>query len=996
MADVALRIERMCQAAVEGRLASRALALRAKSFGLGEPELQLLWCLWQKPGDGTDQTTIARRLAFSPARVSTTVERLRADGFIVQHSTPGDRRRHRWRLSDDGQALVRQMLAHVDLVGAKPPAQAGRCRIAAALVLIASMACLSGCTRAYYRKQADAEVNCIIDHKAEAVGALPAEFSINVDPRSRMFDPDDPDCPPMPPDDPISHQLMNCVDCKPGAPCWKHAPHTPYSDNPRWEEFLPRNDQQQVVLDLQGAVQMARLQSTDYQKQLETLYLSCLDVTFERFRFDTQFFGGSSVFFDAASPSPNSSLLTVSPSTPGTGRMRLERLTTTGSDLVVGLANSFVWQFAGPDDNASRTLLDFSLMQPLLRGGGRARVMERLTIAERALLGNVRQMEQYRRAFYLGVVTGSGASFGAGLSRRGGLFGGSGLSGFTGVGTGGFGQVGGVGNGGGGQNQGFTGGAGAQQAGGYIGLLQSAQVIRNQYANIASLGESVEQLQAAHDAGRLDRFQVDLARQALYNAQSQLLNSAAVYQTSLDNFKVLYGMPPDLNLVVSDPMLDHFNLLDPNLSALQTDVTGLLNTLRDGMKVARSAEVQDAEPEAGELDLFHDESHVDLSAEQLGELTAQAADFTTKSKGQLATAQEDFRKLEEALPARKRELAKLAKREDARELEITGDLLNVENLNERAVSLKHDLAELTARLEKDWARLDALTGETAMPPHELQKALTSAVTELSGELLELSLLQARARLDTITFETVDLTPEQGYCIASKHRRDWMNARASLVDSWRLITFNADDLQSDLDFVFSGDVGSGGGDPFRLRRANGSLRVGLQFDAPVTRLAERNTYRESLIDYQQATAKLLSVPRQHSPRHSQYVAADAGRPAQFRAASGGGPHGDHPGRPGPAEAFGAGSAGGRGRPGHAAGPRRRIAIWRHRGPRPRQRSDRLAQRAERFPERLGGSRGPAAAARLRPRNYGTFSRRATYRAYGAAARICGRWHVPGAV
>jgi DNA-binding MarR family transcriptional regulator/outer membrane protein TolC len=849
---VSLRIEQMCQTAAGGRLASRAIGRWAQSIGLGEAELQLLWCLWQEQSDGADQTAIARQLAFSPARVSTTVERLRADGLIAQQLTAGDRRRHRWQLTSTGQLRVRQMLAHVDSAsGAQPPASGVSGRVAAAMVLLAVMIGLSGCSRAYYRKQADAEVNCIIDHKAEAVGALPADLSIKIDPRSRMFDPDDPDCPPMPPDDPISHQLMDCVDCKPGAPCWKHAPHTPYADNPRWEEFLPRNDRQQVVLDLPGAVEMARLQSTDYQQQLETLYLSCLDVTFERFRFDTQFYGGSSIFFDASSPNPDSSLLTVSPSTPGAGRMRFERLTTTGGELVVGLANSFVWQFAGPDDHASRTLLDFSLLQPLLRGGGRARVMERLTIAERALLANVRQMEQYRRAFYLGVVTGSGSSFGAGLNRRGGLFGGSGLSGFTGVGTGGFGQVGGIGNGGGGQNQGFTGGAGAQQAGGYIGLLQSAQVIRNQYANIASLGESVEQLQAAHDAGRLDRFQVDLARQALYNAQSQLLNSAAVYQTSLDNFKVLYGMPPDLNLVVSDPLLDHFNLLDTTLSALQNDVTSLLNTLREGAPVAQSAENEDAEPEAGELDLFHDESRVDLSAGQLADLAAQAADFITRSKTQLTTAQEDYHRLQEALPARKRELARLAKREDARELEITGDLLNVENLNDRTISLNHDLAELAARLERDWARIDALTGETALPPNELQKELTRAVTALSGELLELSLLQARARLDTITFETVDLTPEQGYCIASKHRRDWMNARASLVDSWRLITFNADDLQSDLDFVFSGDVGSGGGDPFNFRRTNGSLRVGLEFDAPVTRLAERNTYRESLIDYQQA-------------------------------------------------------------------------------------------------------------------------------------------------
>jgi DNA-binding MarR family transcriptional regulator len=840
--------------AIDGRRAGRMIAVWAKRFDLSEPELQLLWCVRQEPGEGCDQTTIARRLALSPAQVSAMVERLRVGGMIVQRLAVGDRRRRLWRLSGDGRVVVERLLDHVEGIDAKPPATGHSKCMTAALVLLAATMFLSGCTRSYYRKQADEEVNCIIDHKSAALGIGPGEFRINVDPRSRMFDPDDPDCPPMPPDDPISHQLMNCVDCKPGAPCWRHAPHTPYADNPNWESYLPRNNENQVVLDLQGAVQMALLQSTDYQEQLETLYLSSLDVTFERFRFDTQYFGGSSVFFTSDGPSRTgtgfgSSALEVSPLRSGSP-LRAEKLTTTGGELVVGLANSLVWQFAGPDDYTSNTLLDFSLVQPILRAGGRARVMERLTIAERALLANVRQMEQYRRSFYLGVVTGA-FDFGAGLNRRGGFFGGSGLEGFAGVGGGGFGQVGGFGGGGNNQGFGFTGGAGAQQAGGYVGLLQAAQIIRNQYANIAGLGDSVEQLQAAHDAGRIDRFQVDLARQALYNGQSQLLNSAAQYQDSLDNFKVQFGMPPDLNLVVADPLLDHFNLLEPELSLLQTEVTALLNRMREGGGVAPIAAAEDALPEAGELDLFNDEHRLPLSSEQLAEMAARSNEIAAAMREQLAVAEEDFQKMEAMIPARTEELKKLALREDAREMALTGDLLKIENLNARAVALKRDFSELAKHLDAAGIRIETLTADSTMPPQQFQRELTSAVTVLSGDLLELSLLQARARLDAITFETVDLTPAEGYCIASRHRRDWMNARASLVDSWRLITFNADDLQSDLDFVFSGDVGNVGDNPFDLQANNGRLRVGLEFDAPLTRLAERNVYRQSLIEYQQA-------------------------------------------------------------------------------------------------------------------------------------------------
>src|SRR6185436_7116508 len=81
---------------------------------------------------------------------------------------------------------------------------------------------------------------------------------------------------------------------------------------------------------------------------------------------------------------------------------------------------------------------------------------------------------------------------------------------------------------------------------------------------------------------RIDRFQVDLARQALYNAQSQLLNSQNIYDDGLDNFKLQYGITPSLNIKIADPMLDHFSLLDPELSALQIRVTEVLNVLREG------------------------------------------------------------------------------------------------------------------------------------------------------------------------------------------------------------------------------------------------------------------------------------------------------------------------------------------------------------------------------------------------------------------------------
>ena len=93
--------------------------------------------------------------------------------------------------------------------------------------------------------------------------------------------------------------------------------------------------------------------------------------------------------------------------------------------------------------------------------------------------------------------------------------------------------------------------------------------------------------------------------------------------------------------------------------------------------------------------------------------------------------------------------------------------------------------------------------------------------------------------------------EEAFRTARLNRPDWMNARASLVDTWRQIEVVANTLQSDLNLTFSGDVNTVDNNPLNFRGSTGRLRVGLEFDAPLTRLAERNAYRTALINYQQA-------------------------------------------------------------------------------------------------------------------------------------------------
>ncbi|HJQ79202.1 MAG TPA: MarR family winged helix-turn-helix transcriptional regulator [Lacipirellulaceae bacterium] len=108
------RISFTCRSAADGRRAIRALGEWSGRFELSEPEFQILWYLKSASGDGCDQTTIARQLACSPAQISATVERMRAEEWITQKNALGDRRRRLWQLSANGEKLLAQMLGAAD------------------------------------------------------------------------------------------------------------------------------------------------------------------------------------------------------------------------------------------------------------------------------------------------------------------------------------------------------------------------------------------------------------------------------------------------------------------------------------------------------------------------------------------------------------------------------------------------------------------------------------------------------------------------------------------------------------------------------------------------------------------------------------------------------------------------------------------------------------------------------------------------------------------
>ncbi|MCH8922425.1 MAG: hypothetical protein IIA67_04675, partial [Planctomycetes bacterium] len=371
--------------------------------------------------------------------------------------------------------------------------------------------------------------------------------------------------------------------------------------------------------------------------------------------------------------------------------------------------------------------------------------------------------------------------------------------------------------------------------------------------NVVAPGDSLAQLESLFQAGRIkDSFQVELARQALYSAQSVLMSDKAGYQGRLDEFVRNLGLPPDLNVRIEDKILDQFNLIGPEIQSLQRSLSEIQLSTGEVIQAYRDAE--EPPPDAA------------ARVEELRLRMLLAVQDSEKAIAQVAAVEADIKTLEANLPVRKKHLQRLADQIKADRHEVDPGLLDGKELAKIPSELRGELAVLKKRLDASPAQLKQLATKLAQLKGQVEKAkpedwrdaadqlvaqIPERLMELADNILELALIQAKARTESIVLEPVDLDARRALNIAAVNRRDWMNARAALVDSYRLIEFNANDLESDLDIVFSGDISNVGNNPARLRNTTGRLRVGLEFDAPLTRLAERNIYRQALIEYQQA-------------------------------------------------------------------------------------------------------------------------------------------------
>ncbi len=328
----------------------------------------------------------------------------------------------------------------------------------------------AGCTRRFFRRQADKEVCQVLAEKDQYPQWKIENYHVYPDPRARFADPTNPDRPPMPPDDPAACEQSPHPQ-KPGKAGVARVRGVGYLDlMAKWDEEnraeaaaarnraegaekraapsanegvppeakppslttaqpeqpAPKKEaaasttslstkpkpgtRPPYLIKLDQAVELGLINSREYQDAREDLYLTALPVTLERFAFAAQFFAVGQAIREWAGRDTS-----VSPGERNSWALNnnagVAKLFSTGALLLFNFANQTVFNLTGPGRGlTSQSTINLDFVQPFLRGGGRAVTLEPLTQAERNLVYEIRNYARFRKEFYVAIAGGGGGS----------------------------------------------------------------------------------------------------------------------------------------------------------------------------------------------------------------------------------------------------------------------------------------------------------------------------------------------------------------------------------------------------------------------------------------------------------------------------------------------------------------------------------------------------------------------------------------------------------
>ncbi len=740
------------------------------------------------------------------------------------------------------------------------------------------LALLAGCSRAHYRRDADAETSRALYFRTLAAPwKLPERFTIEPDPRSRLYDPSDPDRPYLPPASPRLYtyqlplraagsetdsgvvpvsfqqptpQTQRVVSLK-AIPiprsAWQSLPPEcqalilEFSDVRKEYELTHDSQPPQDLRDLsqkltlEDIIELGLLNSREYQTQKETLYRTALALTLEQFDYDLKFLetgNRTDVNYDHM----RSAGKTVNQLGVPTN-FRMNKLLATGGTLLASFANHVLLTFNGPDGFAADISSDlfFELTQTVFQ---RDILLEPLIQAERDVVYAARDFARFRKSFFF------------------------------------------------------------RRTSEYYSLLRNYRQIEIEAQNYFSLVRALNQAEAEERAGLQSRIQVEQIEQSMLQGRSRLITTCDNLQSRLDQLKIAMGLPTELPISLDLTELQRITLRDeiqvaaervsrvrrrlgsqrhkqfPDRGELLNSAVSLIQRLMEWLRL-RGRLVQEAS-KLGPLEqldarLRVDQARLDVDRvrqelrkareskppappillfQRTIDLTGILLELTTS---QLRLA-DHLHADSESTAALKEKNKQFTDQADGLKKQLATALKNAQR--EQIPILQQDAERLLAKAEELVRSADRLTGATdkhPTPEERLQETL-----ERSDALLKQcdQLLQA-AEIGLIP---VEMEVDDAMLTALSQRLDLMNRRGRLADDGRDVKFAADDLKSVLNLRAAETIRTkkNKNRPFGFTFDESTTELDLSLDLPLNRKAQRNGYRLALIDYQAALRSLMEL------------------------------------------------------------------------------------------------------------------------------------------
>jgi hypothetical protein len=611
-------------------------------------------------------------------------------------------------------------------------------------------------------------------------------------------------------------------------------------------------------LTLANLMELAVINSREYQTRKEILYRAALAVTRRRYQFDlnpTTFGNGTAANYQHTRTAGTEVNRLAIPT--GVG---VQQTLASGGEFLARFANSVVLTFNGPSgfaaDVGSEMIFDFQ--QTVFQRDVR---FENLTQAERDVIYAVRDYLRFRKQLFRDVA-----------------------------------------------NQ-------------YYNLLVSFRTIeinaRDYFTNLRGFLQTQAEYRTAE---KIPRIQVDQFEQNVLRSRSNLVNNVFALESALDLLKFRVGLPTEMVVQLDLTELQSISLKDELSVARQmiNRTRAELNTAResrvvDATSLANVAEVltsrmvdilgiqkrmQSADPEflrmqpsSESIDPLEAASQELEDQQQLLRILGARmqvdilrGEFETQVKAEVPVP--PLRILIRAIEFSSAELAVIDLALESRN--AANDPLKFAELQRRRAEFAEQLTNLAEFLDRISSKLmldtsDRDTDEFSRIPErmkesiELVKKIETLGRDATFDLLPADEKSVEGKVKEAVDRSIELSDRlllngpdgwtdiqvdqnEAMLTGLVQRLDLMNQRGNLADAWRQIKLAGDDLRSIVDLRATQVLGtkSTGNDPFDFTFDDSETRLSVALDTPLNRRLQRNNFRVALINYNVGLRNLIAA------------------------------------------------------------------------------------------------------------------------------------------